>query len=60
MLRLHDLNNPSRVVLVDAEDIVVISAMPSGSAILLKDVANPLYVHESTDEIATLEEEPYA
>ena len=60
MLRLHDLNSPSRVVLVDAEDISIILAMPTGSAILMKDVANPIYVHESTDEIATLEEEPNA
>jgi hypothetical protein len=53
-LQLHDLNNPSQLVVIDADDFSTAAPMNTGSAVRLKSSDIPILVHESPEEILAL------
>jgi hypothetical protein len=58
-LRLHDLNNPTRVIMIDPEGNFDVLPAPGGTGSILvhHDSDITILVHESPEEIATLTEE---
>ena len=54
LVEFHDLNNPARVVLFDADDFSTVLPLPTGSVVYRKDSDLPVYVHESPEEVATV------
>jgi len=54
LLRLHSLNNPDELVFIDSDDFSAAQALPTGSAVKLKDTDTPVLVHESAEEISRL------
>jgi hypothetical protein len=55
-LKLHDLNNPTRIVLIDYDGAFDILPAPggTGSVLIHHDSDITILVHESAEEIATL------
>jgi hypothetical protein len=51
LLVFHDYTNPDRVVPFDAEDFSLASPYLSGAALRTKSSDNPVYVHETPEEI---------
>jgi hypothetical protein len=54
LISLHDLNNPSREIAVDADEISAVEPLATGSAIRLCGGEMPVLVHESPGEIVKL------
>ncbi len=57
ILRLHDINNPTREVLFPSDEFGGTLPLATGCVVLRKDSDVVTYVHESEDEVATLLEE---
>ena len=53
-IELHDINNPSQVIPMDAEDYSVAVPFGSGSSIRLKSSDQPIAVHETPREVILL------
>ena len=51
LVELHDINNPQRIIALDADDFSAAIPYGSGSAIMLKSNSQPIAVHESTTEV---------
>lgn len=54
LITLHDVNNPSREIPIDAEDFSHAAPLATGSAVRLKSAETPVLVHESPSEIRAL------
>ena len=50
-MTLHDMNNPTEIVILDAEDFSVAVPFASGSSIRLKSSDQPIAVHETPEEV---------
>jgi hypothetical protein len=53
ILRLHNNNDPTRLVLVKSDDISTVIPVANGSAIASSE-GSPVYVHETPEEIADI------
>lgn len=54
ILKLHDMNNPTRLVPIDVEDYSTAVPCGSGSAVRLKSSDAPVLVHETPEEITAM------
>jgi hypothetical protein len=49
--QFHEMNNPSHLKWIDAEDFDAVEEYGSGSSIRLKSSDAPVAVHETPDEV---------
>jgi len=54
LIELHDKNNPTRVIAIDADDFSAAVPHLDGSAVRLKDGDALYIVHETPEEIVEL------
>ena len=56
LITLHDINNPTQEILMDADDFSVCAPFGSGSTIRLKSSDQPIAVHEPPAEVLRIVE----
>jgi hypothetical protein len=51
LITLHDLNNPSQEIGIDADDFSLAVPFGSGSSVRVKSSDQPIAVHESPERV---------
>jgi hypothetical protein len=51
LIHLHDINNPSQVIPMDAEDFSVAVPFGTGSSVKLKSADTPIACHEDPETV---------
>lgn len=57
LIALHDLNNPSQEIGLDAEDFSLAVPFGSGSSVRVKSSDQPIAVHETPKQVLELVQE---
>lgn len=51
LVTLHDLNNPSQEIGLDADDFSLVAPFGSGSSVRVKSSDQPIAVHEAPERV---------